>query len=177
MLRALVLVPLLAAGMDQARASWLCGPDGHSCLDAAGHGGLGVVGVLVMVGYALGSAFLVGRLARRQRAPLSLWAVGTAGVWASCGGQALLAHALGGSALGGGWIALLVLGLAAGALLALVLRVALPAARRLIWSLRPSSPVARLRPVSARRAPVSTLGAPRIAFSRLGRDRAPPFVA
>jgi hypothetical protein len=177
MLRALVLVPLLAAGMDQARASWLCGPDGHSCLDAAGQGGLGLVGVLVMVCYALGSAFLVGRLARRQRAPLTLWATGTAGVWAACGGQALLAHALGGSALGGGWLALLVLGVVAGALLALALRAALPAARRLIWSLRPSSPAARLRPPVTWRVPVSTLGAPRIAFSRLGRDRAPPLVA
>ena len=32
-LRALVLVPLLAAGIDQARVSFVCGPDAQSCLE------------------------------------------------------------------------------------------------------------------------------------------------
>ena len=41
MLRALVLVPLLAVGLDQARVSFVCGPDVRSCLDAAGSGRFG----------------------------------------------------------------------------------------------------------------------------------------
>ena len=35
MLRALVLLPLLAVGLDQARVSFICGPDAQSCLGAA----------------------------------------------------------------------------------------------------------------------------------------------
>src|SRR3954454_23782718 len=138
-LRALVLVPLLAAGMDQLRASLVCGPGARTCLEAAGHSDLGFAGVLVVVGYALGSALLVARFAR-GRPSLGLWAVGTAGLWAACGGQALLVSALGGAAvLGGGWLQLLALGLLAGAVLALALK-ALPAARELVRSLRPATP-------------------------------------
>jgi hypothetical protein len=37
-LRALFFVPLLAAGVDQARAVMLCGSDAQSCLEAAGRG-------------------------------------------------------------------------------------------------------------------------------------------
>src|SRR3954464_15783826 len=83
MLRALVLVPLLAAGLDQARVSLVCGPDAQSCLDGAGHGRLGVAGVLLLVGYALGVAALIGRLARGRS---GLWILATAGLWAVCGG-------------------------------------------------------------------------------------------
>src|SRR3954471_7553846 len=120
MLRALVLVPLLAAGLDQARVSLVCGPDAQSCLDAAGHGRLGVAGAGLLVGSALGVAALIGRLARGRS---SLWILATAGLWAVCGGQALLASALGtGALLGGGWMFLLAFGAAAGALLALALR-------------------------------------------------------
>src|SRR3954471_21903779 len=120
MLRALVLVPLLATGLDQARVSLVCGPDAQSCLGAAGSGRLGLAGTLLLVGYVLSVAALVGRVARGRRA---LWIVATAGLWASCGGQALLASALGtGALLGGGWMFLLAFGAAAGALLALALR-------------------------------------------------------
>ena len=135
MLRALVLVPLLAAGLDQARASLLCGPDAQSCLDAAGQGWLGAVGTVVVVAYMLGIAALVARLARGRGAHPLLWVVATAGLWAACGGQAVLASALGaGVALGGGWVPLLAIGAAVGALLALALRV-VPALAR-AWRLR-----------------------------------------
>src|SRR4051812_26075002 len=144
-LRALVLVPLLAAGLDQARASLVCGPGARTCLEAADQSGMGVAGVLVLVLYALGSGLLVARLARGRRASAGLWAVGTAGLWAACGGQALLVSLLGGTAgLGGGWLQLLALGLLAGAVLAAALR-ALPAVRRLVWSLRPDAPRPPLR--------------------------------
>src|SRR6478735_3014467 len=88
MVRALVLVPLLAVGLDQARVSFACGPDAQSCLDAAGHGRFGLAGVLVLLTYVVGVAGLVGKLARGRR---SLWILATAGIWAACGGQALLA--------------------------------------------------------------------------------------
>src|SRR3954469_22750264 len=94
-LRALVLVPLLAAGMDQVRASLVCGPGARTCLDAAGQSGLGLAGVAVLVLYALGAGLLVARLARGRRPSAGLWAIGTAGLWAACGGQALIASALG----------------------------------------------------------------------------------
>src|SRR3954471_2658216 len=120
MVRALVLVPLLAAGLDQARVSLVCGPDAQSCLGAAGHGRLGAAGIVLLVGYTAAVAVLVGRLARARG---SLWILATAGLWAACGGQALLASALGtGALLGGGWMFLLAFGAAAGALLALALR-------------------------------------------------------
>ena len=132
MLRALVLVPLLAVGLDQARASFVCGPDAQSCLEAAGQGWLGAAGTLLLVAYMVGIAALVARLARGRSAPPLLWVVATAGLWAACGGQALLASALGaGAAFGGGWVPLLAFGAAAGALLALALRVVPALARAL----------------------------------------------
>ena len=48
MLRALVLVPLLAAGIDQARVSFVCGPDVRSCLETAGEGRFGLAAMLVL---------------------------------------------------------------------------------------------------------------------------------
>ena len=134
MLRALVLIPLLAVGLDQARVSFLCEPDAQSCLDAAGQSWLGAAGTIVLVVYMLGIAALVARLARGRGAPPLLWVVATAGLWAACGGQALLASVLGtGVALGGGWVPLLLIGAAVGALLALALRV-VPALAR-AWRL------------------------------------------
>jgi hypothetical protein len=127
--RALVLVPLLALGVDHARAAIACGPGAESCLEAAGHGWIGVTGVLLLVAYATAVAVAVGRLAA-GRAPgmLRLWLLATAGIAAVCGGQALIAAALGdGAALGGGWIELGAYCAAAGAALALALRAA-PAA-------------------------------------------------
>jgi hypothetical protein len=177
-LRALVLVPLLAAGMDQVRASLVCGPGARTCLEAAGHSGFGLAGVLLLVAYALGSALLVARLAR-GRPSLGLWAVGTAGLWAACGGQALLVSALGGgaaAALGGGWLQLLALGLLAGAVLALALK-ALPAARELVRSLRPAAPRPPLPTGATALVLAAAPSAPRLAFARLARDRAPPATA
>src|SRR3954452_6849280 len=175
-LRALVLVPLLAAGMDQMRASLVCGPGARTCLEAADQSGLGFAGVLVVVGYALGSALLVARFAR-GRPSLGLWAVGTAGLWAACGGQALLVSALGGAAvLGGGWLQLLALSLLAGGVLPLALR-ALPAARELVRSLRPATPRPPLPAAATALLLAAAPGAPRLAFARLARDRAPPATA
>ena len=140
-LRALVLVPLFAIGVDHARASFACGPRAESCLEAAGHGWLGVAGVVLLVLYAAVLAVAVGRMAAgRSPGFLRLWLLGTAAVAAVCGGQALLAGALGhGAALGGGWSELLVFCALAGAALALALRAA-PAAVALVRSLRPAAP-------------------------------------
>jgi hypothetical protein len=167
-LRALALVPLLAVGVDQARAVVWCGPEAQSCLEAAGRGWIGAWGIALVAVYSLALALLVVRGARlAPRASfLRLWAIGTAGVAAACGGHALIASALGGAPLGGGWLALLVLCVVAGALLALVLRVApeLPAAPR---------PAARL----ARLHLTPTPPAPRrgFAIARRARGRAPPL--
>jgi len=120
MVRALILVPLLAAGLDQARVSFVCGPDAQSCLDAAGNGRLGLAGTALLIGYVLSVAGVVGQKSRGRG---SLWIVAVAGLWAACGGQALLASALGtGALIGGGWLPLLAFAAAAGALLALALR-------------------------------------------------------
>ena len=166
MLRALVLIPLLAVGLDQARVSFLCEPGAQSCLDAAGQGWLGAVGTVVVVVYMLGIAALVARLARGRGAPPLLWIVATAGLWAACGGQALLASVLGtGAALGGGWVPLLVIGAAVGALLALALRV-VPALAR-AWRLVAPRLVARTRDRAASPRSVHAAAvAPRFALTR-----------
>ena len=92
-LRALVLVPLLAAGLDQARVSLVCGPDVRSCLDAAGNGRFGVAAMLLLALYTSAVAALVGRVAGAAGRGSLLWIVATAGLWAACGGQAILAGA------------------------------------------------------------------------------------
>jgi len=126
-LRALFFVPLLAAGVDQARAVMLCGSDAQSCLEAAGRGWVGLWGVALIALYALALGLLVARAAAPTARPsfARLWAVGTAGVAAACGGQA-----------GGGWIGLLALCALAGAVLAAALR----AAPRIATGLRPRAP-------------------------------------
>ena len=169
MVRALVLVPVLAAGLDQARVGLICGPEARSCLDAAGHGRLGVAGALLALGYALSVAGFVGRLARGRS---NLWILATAGLWAVCGGQAVLADVLGtGALLGGGWLPLLAFGAAAGALLALALRslpalVRWPRAPRLLTFVELITPGSRL-------TPAPTL----LSLTGLTRDRAPPMTA
>ena len=102
----------------------------------------------LLVVYAAGLALAVGRLAA-GRAPglLRLWLLGSAGVAAVCGGQALLAAALGdGAALGGGWTELAAFCLLAGAALALALRAA-PAAvgARALAAARSAATGARVR--------------------------------
>src|ERR687896_275752 len=95
-LRALVLVPLLAVGVDLARATVACGPQAQSCLEAARRGRAGAAGPGLLVLYAVALAVGIAGLAGGRSlggAPglLRSWAVGTAGVAAVCGGQALLA--------------------------------------------------------------------------------------
>jgi len=131
--RALVLVPLLAVAVDQARTTLACGPRAETCLEAAGRGWLGAAGVALLVLYSLGLALGVGYLARGGTAPagpvstLRLWLVGSLGVAAVCGGQALVAGATGDpAALGGGWAELAALCAAAGGVVALALRAAPP---------------------------------------------------
>ena len=169
MVRALVLVPLLAVGLDQARVSFVCGPDAQSCLDAASSGTLGTAGTLLMIVYMLGIAAVVGRMAKGRS---SLWLLATAGLWAACGGQAVLASALGtGALIGGGWLPLLAFGAAGGALLALALRTVrralrLPTAPRLVVVIE------EIVHQGARLAPP-----PLVRTSRLSRDRAPTVFA
>jgi hypothetical protein len=174
-LRALVLLPLFALGVDHARASIACGPEAESCLQATGHGWLGVAGVALLLLYAAGLAAMVGRLAAR-RAPgaLGLWLLGTAGVAAVCGGQALLAGALGhGAALGGGWLELLAFCAVAGAVLAVALRVA-PAAIALARSLRPAAPRPRLLAAASMRIAAPPSRAPRLLLAPSAPSRGPP---
>jgi hypothetical protein len=174
-LRALLLVPLLAAGVDQARAVVLCGSGAQSCLEAAGRGWIGLWGVALIGLYSVALALAVARGARAAGvAPpgfLRLWGLGTAGVAAACGGQGVIAAALGGAPLGGGWLGVVALCAVAGALLALALRIA-PALRR---SLRAAAP--RL---AGPAASLSLAPAPLAAFAggtvaRRPRGRAPPL--
>ena len=173
-LRALVLVPLLAAGIDQLRVSFVCGPDVRSCLETAGHGRFGLAAMLILAVYISAIAALVGRVAQRRRAPALLWIVATAGVYAACGGQALLAKLFGsGARLGGGWPQLAALGAAAGALMTLALQ-AVPAARALIRRLAPRLP----RVAAFLAAAFSPPATPQLLrFTRFARDRAPPALA
>jgi hypothetical protein len=114
-------------------------------------------------------AALIGRLARGRS---GLWILATAGLWAVCGGQALLASALGtGALLGGGWLPLLAFGAAAGALLALGLR-SLPALIR--WPRAPRL-VSRIEFVLAGQGPAAA--PPLLGLTGLTRDRAPPATA
>jgi hypothetical protein len=205
-LRALLLVPLLAVAVDQARATLACGPNAETCLEAAGQGWLGPAGVALLVVYALALALGVAWLARGARSGpirsalaarsaagtrsgpgsrsprprardgfVRLWLIGTAGVAAVCGGQALLAGALADPGLlGGGWLELLALCAAAGAVIALALRAA-PAAVELVAALRPAAPRLRLAPIVLSGAPARPVRRPRAPLSSAAAGRAPPL--
>jgi hypothetical protein len=171
-LRALMLVPLLAALADQARATLACAPGGQSCLETAGQGSLGAAGVVVLMLYALVLAFGVGRVLLRRQRVLERWLIGAAGVAAVCGGQALLAGTIAdGGALGGGWLELLAMCAAAGGVIALALRVA-PA---IVQSLRPNAPRLRSVAIFAVAAPAPV--APRVLapLATAAACRAPPL--
>ena len=171
-LRALMLVPLLAVLADQARVTLACAPGGQSCLETAGQGSLGAVGVVVFVLYALVLAFGVGRLLVREQRLLSRWLIGAAGLVAVCGGQALLAGTIGDAgALGGGWLELLAICAAAGGVIALAVRLA-PA---IVRSLRASAP--RLRPVAifAVAAPTAVARRSPAPLATAAAGRAPPL--
>jgi hypothetical protein len=170
-LRALVLVPLLAVLTDQTRAAVMCGPRGESCLEAAGQGWSAGLGLLAFALYGAGLALLVARMAGSAPSLGRLWAVATGAVWASCAAQAGVASLLGaGSALGGGWLGLLALGVAAGAVLALALRVA----PKLVNALRPSAPrLHSFATVASRSLERSWMGTSAAGLG-LTRGRAPP---
>ena len=175
LLRALLLVPLLAAVADQVRATVVCGGTGQSCLETAGGGSLGAFGLVVLIAYALGLAALVVRLSVGRSGLAPRWLIGAAGLAAIVGGQALLAAVLGdGGALGAGWLELLVICAAAGGVVALALP-AVPAAIALVRSLRPSAPRLRPAPIVLRAlaAPPSGHAAAPLATAAAGR--APPL--
>jgi hypothetical protein len=180
-LRALLLVPLLAVGVDQARTTLACAPGAESCLEAAGRGGLGPVGSVLLVLYAVALALAVGALARGRsaatgRAPgfLHLWLLGSAGVAAVCGGQALIAGQVGdGAALGGGWLVLLAFCALAGAVLAFALRV-VSAADEFVAALRPRAPRPPVAAGFARRAGALLAGRPVVRFTPATPGRGPP---
>ncbi len=173
-MRSLVLLPLLAVLTDQTRAAVMCGPRAESCLEAAGQGWSAALGFVALALYGIGLALLVARLAGSAPGLGRLWLLGTGAVWASCGAQAGVASLLGaGSALGGGWIGLLVLGVLAGAVLALALRVAPKLAR----ALRPAAPrLLSFATVASRPLERSWMGTS-AARLRLTRGRAPPALA
>src|SRR5215207_6989222 len=177
--RALLLVPLLAVAVDLGRATVACGPRAESCLEAAGQGWLGAAGSVLLVLYAVGLALGVSALVRGgsagPRAPgfLRSWLVGAVGVAAVCGGQALLAGALGdGAALGGGWAELVAFCAVAGAVLALALRIA-PAAEALIRSLR--APRTAIAAAPAPHVGVQHARSPGARFAPVARGRGPPL--
>ena len=124
--RTLILLPLLAAGVDLTRATASCGSHAQTCLEAAGRGWLGPAAVLLLIAFSLATAWrLIVRLPSTPVAFGRLWALGTTGVAVACSGQALLARLLGGddAVLGGSPLGVLALCVVAGALLALVLRI------------------------------------------------------
>lgn len=169
-----MLVPLLAVGVDHVRVAAFCPGGAESCLQAAGGGMLGPLGLAVLLLYAAGLALGVGRLSRGTPSLPRLWMTSTAGLLAVCGGHAALAAALGdGAAAGSGWLQLLPLIAAAGAVIALALRVA-PAALRLLRRLRPRAP----RPRATAAVPTRGRPARAAAFSRVAAltaaGRAPP---
>ena len=174
-LRVLLLVPLLAAAADQVRATLVCGGTGQTCLETAGSGSLGAVGLVVLIAYALGLAALVVRLAVGRSGLVPRWLIGAAGLAAVVGGQALLATVLGdGGALGAGWLELLAICAAAGGVVALALP-AVPAAIALVRSLRPSAPRLRTAPILMRAPASSPAARPAAPLATAAAGRAPPL--
>ena len=174
-LRALLLVPLLAAAADQVRATVVCGGSGQTCLETAGSGSLGAVGLVVLLAYALGLTALVVRLAVGRSGLAPRWMIGAAGLAAIVGGQALLAALLGdGGALGAGWLELLAICAAAGGVVAFVLP-AIPAAIALVRSLRPSAPRLRPAPILLQAPAGPPVARPAAPLATAAAGRAPPL--
>jgi hypothetical protein len=179
-LRMLVLMPLLAVGVDVTRATTACGAHAQTCLEAAGRGWLGPVAVVLVLAYALGIAGLAVRALRPGAARIAptpsfarLWGIATAGLALISAGEASLARVAGdGAALGGSPAGVLALCVCAGALLALLVRLGAQAAEAvagLARAPRLSAPALRDVPVLAVAA-----GAPRSGAPRRARGRAPP---
>src|SRR4051812_23022285 len=179
-LRALLLVPLLAVGVDLARATLACGPRAETCLEAAGRGWLGAAGLVLLALYSVALALGVARIAGGTATPdrpsslARLWVTGSLGVAAAVGGQALLAGATGDpAALGGGWLELVLFCAAAGGVIAFTLRIA-PAAVTLVRRLRPSAPLLVLAAAAEPGMPrpvIHAVAAPRTPATA---ERAPP---
>ena len=158
----------------------VCGTRAETCLEAAGRGWMGPAGIALLVSTRSRLALWVGRSARgggtAAGAPSlgRLWLTGSGGVAAICGGQALIAGAIGGpGSLGGGWIGLLALCIVAGGLIAFALRAA-PAAAAFVRELRPRHRALRLSLALAPTfpaLPVLAIGAPRTPATA---GRAPP---
>jgi hypothetical protein len=161
-LRALVLVPLLAVLVDQARTA-VCSPGAQTCLEAAGGG----PSTALMIVYALTLSLLVGRLARGGSLA-RLWLLGAAGTAAVIGGQALLAGDPG--ALGGGWAEMLALSALAGGVIAFALR-AVPALVRRFRPSAPRPPAGAVFTLAFPSLPAGFAGAPRTPATA---GRAPP---
>lgn len=134
-LRIVLLVPLLVTGVDLTRATLACGPAAQTCLEAAGRGWMGVAALVLVPLYAVAIAIGLTRVARtREPQPAGFgerWLLGTGAMLAASAGQV----ALSGAALGGTWAGMLALCVAAGAVLALALRV-----REAVAGLRPRAP-------------------------------------
>ena len=179
MLRALLLVPLFAVAVDHLRVSAFCSSGTQTCLEAAGGGLIGPLGFVVLGAYAAVLAAGVGRLAQRGTRPPSLtklWLTSSAGVLAIIGGHTALAAALGqGATTGGGWLQLLPLVLAAGAVLAILLRAA-PAALKLLRRLRPRTPRPRATSLPLRRPHVTVARALSRIAALTAAGRAPPLL-
>ena len=173
-LRTLLLLPLLAAGVDLTRAAAACGSQAQTCLEAAGRGWLGPAAAILIVLYALATAHFVARRAqsRDRRGFAELWLLGTTGVAIACTGQAVLARAFAPEAtLGGSPLGVLALCAIAGALLAMLLRATDELAEH-----RPRAPRLRRRPQPAVVYVRTDDGDPRAAARQAPRGRAPPSV-
>ncbi len=173
-LRTLLLLPLLAAGVDVTRAMAACGSQAQTCLEAAGRGWLGPAAGVLVVLYALATAHFVARRARSSdhSSFAQLWLLGTTGVALACTGQAVLARAFSPDAtLGGTPVGVLALCAVAGALLALLLRATDDLAEH-----RPRAPRLRRRSQPAVVYVRTDDGDPRATAPRSHRGRAPPAV-
>lgn len=171
-LRTLILLPLLAAGVDLARATAACGSQAQTCLEAAGRGWLGPAAAVLIVLYALATAHFIARRAGagKPRGFGQRWLLGTTGVVVACTGQAVLARALSpDAALGGTPLGVLALCAAAGAVLALLLRATDDLAEQ-----RPRAPRLRRHPQPTYVYVRADDGDPRAAGRRAPRGRAPP---
>ena len=171
-IRTLILLPLLAAGVDLTRATAACGAHAQTCLEAAGRGWLGPAAAVLIVLYALATARFVARHAHGHRRSFTeMWLLGTTGVAVACTGQAILARAFSpDAALGGSPLGVLALCAVAGAVLAFLLRLTDDLAER-----APRAPrLGRRRPEPAVVYVRTDDGDPRAAARRAPRGRAPP---
>lgn len=122
-LRMLVLVPLVAAGIDLTRATVACGQGAQTCLEAAGQGWLGPFAVLLVVLAAASVGVTLARARPQRRTSFAAnWALGTVGVTAAVTAQALIARSLSDAPLAGSPLGVLALCVLGGALVAAAMK-------------------------------------------------------